>query len=50
VLSGAATPQQLSSNLNALAVKWDHQASEKLQNLGEESESYWKTRSRLPWN
>jgi aryl-alcohol dehydrogenase-like predicted oxidoreductase len=50
VLSGAATPQQLSSNLNSLAVKWNHQASEKLQNLGEDPESYWKTRSRLPWN
>jgi aryl-alcohol dehydrogenase-like predicted oxidoreductase len=50
VLSGAATPDQLRSNLAALAVPWDHQAGEIATSLAESPEDYWNTRARLPWN
>lgn len=50
VLSGAATTEQLHSNLAALAVDWDDQAEARLGTLAEGPEEYWSTRSRLPWN
>src|SRR5581483_8843331 len=50
VLSGAATPGQLRSNLAALAVPWDHEADEMAGVLVESPEDYWNTRARLPWN
>jgi aryl-alcohol dehydrogenase-like predicted oxidoreductase len=50
VLSGAAAVDQLRSNLAALAVEWDHQASEMAESLAEIPEGYWHTRARLPWN
>jgi aryl-alcohol dehydrogenase-like predicted oxidoreductase len=50
VLSGAATPEQLCSNLAALAVQWDHQASDAIRTCAEDAAVYWRTRSRLPWN
>jgi aryl-alcohol dehydrogenase-like predicted oxidoreductase len=50
VLSGAATPEQLGSNLAALSVAWDHQADEMAHGLAERPEEYWSTRARLPWN
>ena len=50
VLSGAATPDQLRSNLTALAVPWDNEAEEMASSLAESSEDYWHTRARLPWN
>jgi aryl-alcohol dehydrogenase-like predicted oxidoreductase len=50
VLSGAATVDQFHSNLAALAVPWDHQASEMARGLAESPEDYWHTRARLPWN
>jgi aryl-alcohol dehydrogenase-like predicted oxidoreductase len=50
VLSGAATVDQLRSNLAALAVPWDHQADQMATHLAEAPEAYWHTRSRLPWN
>jgi aryl-alcohol dehydrogenase-like predicted oxidoreductase len=50
VLSGAATPDQLRSNLAGLAVPWDQQADEMAASLAERPEDYWNTRSRLPWN
>jgi aryl-alcohol dehydrogenase-like predicted oxidoreductase len=50
VLSGAATPEQLRSNLAALAVPWDDRAGEMAEGLAESPEDYWNTRARLPWN
>jgi aryl-alcohol dehydrogenase-like predicted oxidoreductase len=44
VLSGAATVEQLESNLSALQV-----APESLDNLVEDPETYWQKRSELPW-
>jgi aryl-alcohol dehydrogenase-like predicted oxidoreductase len=49
VLSGAATVEQLRSNLGALAVTWDDAAAEALGPLAESPEDYWATRSALPW-
>jgi aryl-alcohol dehydrogenase-like predicted oxidoreductase len=50
VLSGAATPAQLRSNLAALAVPWDGEAEEMAGGLAESPEDYWNARARLPWN
>jgi aryl-alcohol dehydrogenase-like predicted oxidoreductase len=50
VLSGAATGEQLRSNLAALTVQWDEEASKVLGPLAERPEDYWSTRARLPWN
>ncbi len=50
VLSGAATPQHLRSNLAALQVAWDEEAAARLAPLAEPPEQYWQARSRLPWN
>jgi aryl-alcohol dehydrogenase-like predicted oxidoreductase len=50
VLSGAATPEQLRANLDALEVRWDDRAAERLRALAEPPEAYWSRRSRLPWN
>jgi aryl-alcohol dehydrogenase-like predicted oxidoreductase len=50
VLSGTATPDQLRSNLTALAVPWDDVAEETAGVLAEEPEDYWSTRARLSWN
>jgi aryl-alcohol dehydrogenase-like predicted oxidoreductase len=49
VLSGAATPEQLRSNLAALTLDWSEELDEELAELSEPSESYWSTRSRLRW-
>jgi aryl-alcohol dehydrogenase-like predicted oxidoreductase len=49
VLSGAATPDQLRSNLSALDVRWSPQLDDELAGLAEPSESYWSTRSALSW-
>lgn len=46
-LSGAATAQQLSSNLAALGVKPDPAL---LDGLQEDPVRYWETRAALPWN
>jgi aryl-alcohol dehydrogenase-like predicted oxidoreductase len=48
VLSGAATVEQLTSNLAALSV--DDGALERLDDLAEDPQTYWKTRSELAWN
>ncbi|WP_086818547.1 aldo/keto reductase [Allokutzneria sp. NRRL B-24872] len=45
VLSGAASTEQLASNLRALDVD-----VEDLSDLAEPAEQYWATRSRLAWN
>ncbi|QDV38436.1 aldo/keto reductase [Tautonia plasticadhaerens] len=50
VLSGAASAEQLRSNLAATAVSWDEQADGAIAPLVEPPEAYWSTRSRLPWN
>lgn len=50
VLSGAATIEQLRSNLAATAVAWDDHVGERLHPLAEDPEAYWAGRSRLPWN
>jgi aryl-alcohol dehydrogenase-like predicted oxidoreductase len=50
VLSGAATVEQLQSNVAALKVSWDDQAESQLATLTESAQSYWQTRSELTWN
>ena len=50
VLSGAATVDQLRSNLGAHAVRLDDLAIEELAALAETPETYWKTRAAMPWN
>jgi aryl-alcohol dehydrogenase-like predicted oxidoreductase len=49
VLSGAATPEQLRSNLGALELRWSIELDDELAGLAEPSERYWETRSALPW-
>jgi aryl-alcohol dehydrogenase-like predicted oxidoreductase len=50
VLSGAATVEQLRSNVAALNVRWDDAAGARLQPLAELPEDYWAYRSRMPWS
>jgi aryl-alcohol dehydrogenase-like predicted oxidoreductase len=50
VLSGAATVDQLRSNLAAREVAWDDELEERLAGLVEEPDAYWATRADLPWN
>lgn len=50
VLSGAATLGQLQSNVKALEVNWDEEASQTLQKIKEQPNFYWKTRKDLAWN
>jgi aryl-alcohol dehydrogenase-like predicted oxidoreductase len=50
VLSGAATAEQLGSNLAAPAVAWDAAAATALRPLAEGPHEYWAARGRLPWN
>jgi len=50
VLSGAATPDHLRSNLRALSVVWDEDAAGQLASLAEPAAEYWQKRSELNWN
>jgi aryl-alcohol dehydrogenase-like predicted oxidoreductase len=50
VLSGAATPEQLRSNLCAVEVPWTAETDARLRSLTMESGEYWRGRSALPWN
>lgn len=50
VLSGAATAEQLTSNLRALQIPWDERAAERLATMAQAPEDYWAARARLPWN
>jgi aryl-alcohol dehydrogenase-like predicted oxidoreductase len=50
VLSGAATVEQLESNVRALDVEYDEELDAELAGLVENPESYWETRAALPWN
>jgi aryl-alcohol dehydrogenase-like predicted oxidoreductase len=50
VLSGAATVEQLESNLRAVDVEYDDELDAELAGLVEDPDSYWETRAALPWN
>jgi aryl-alcohol dehydrogenase-like predicted oxidoreductase len=50
VLSGAATTEQLRSNLAALDVAVDHSMQQRLRQLAERPERYWSERARLVWS
>jgi aryl-alcohol dehydrogenase-like predicted oxidoreductase len=50
VLSGAATAEQLRSNLRSVEVPWTGETELRLQTLTMASDEYWRERSRLPWN
>jgi aryl-alcohol dehydrogenase-like predicted oxidoreductase len=50
VLSGAATVEQLESNLRALEVEYDEELDSVLARLTEDRDAYWATRAALPWN
>jgi aryl-alcohol dehydrogenase-like predicted oxidoreductase len=50
VLSGAATVEQLKSNLEANTVQWDSEASMNLGQLAETPSVYWAARAGLAWN
>ncbi|GAB4450141.1 MAG: aldo/keto reductase [Anaerolineae bacterium] len=49
-LSGAATVEQLESNLKATRVAWDDEAAAQLAALAEPPAEYWQRRSSLAWN
>jgi aryl-alcohol dehydrogenase-like predicted oxidoreductase len=50
VLSGAATADELTSNLAALALNPGPALIERLESLSEDPVTYWATRAALPWN
>jgi aryl-alcohol dehydrogenase-like predicted oxidoreductase len=50
VLSGAARVEHLVSNLAALNVAWDDEATKWLEALKEPAEAYWAARGELDWN
>lgn len=50
VLSGAATVEQVKSNVAALAVPWSSSLAACLAPLAELPADYWATRSELAWN
>jgi aryl-alcohol dehydrogenase-like predicted oxidoreductase len=50
VLSGAATADELESNLTALQVEMKPEISERLDRICEDKLTYWQTRAALPWN
>jgi aryl-alcohol dehydrogenase-like predicted oxidoreductase len=50
VLSGAATVEQLESNLAARALAFDDDLEDRLAGLAEDANAYWGTRAALPWN
>ncbi|MER5859051.1 aldo/keto reductase [Streptomyces sp900105245] len=50
VLSGAATLDQLVSNLHAPAVDLDEEPLARLDALAEEPGAYWERRGQLPWH
>jgi len=49
VLSGAATTEQLRSNLAALDFTVDQELRQRLQLLAQPAEQYWAERARLAW-
>ncbi|MFC9685690.1 aldo/keto reductase [Streptomyces sp. NPDC056948] len=50
VLSGAATTNQLASNLHAAVVDLDDDQLTRLAVLAEEPHTYWERRGQLPWH
>jgi aryl-alcohol dehydrogenase-like predicted oxidoreductase len=50
VLSGAATPEQITSNLRAPALEWSAEIDARLEALTMQSGDYWRDRSALAWN
>jgi len=50
VLSGAATVEQIRSNLAAMRGAWDDEATRRLSALAVAPAAYWRQRSALPWN
>ncbi|MCZ7413349.1 MULTISPECIES: aldo/keto reductase [unclassified Streptomyces] len=50
VLSGAATAEQLFTNLHAVTVDLDADQEAELEELIEEPGAYWRQRSELPWS
>jgi len=50
VLSGAATVEQLMSNLTAFEIDYDQRLDRRLAPLAEDPDAYWRTRAALPWN
>lgn len=50
VLSGAATVNQLASNLHAAVVDLDEDQLTRLATLVEEPDVYWQRRGQLPWH
>jgi aryl-alcohol dehydrogenase-like predicted oxidoreductase len=50
VLSGAATPDQLRSNVSAAALEVDADLLAELAPIAEPAEIYWATRAGLPWS
>jgi aryl-alcohol dehydrogenase-like predicted oxidoreductase len=50
VLSGAATVEQLESNLRARSVAWEDELEQRLAGLEEEPGAYWERRAELAWN
>jgi aryl-alcohol dehydrogenase-like predicted oxidoreductase len=50
VLSGAATVDQLRSNLVALMLDLGPDVRGRLDAIGEDPDTYWEERSELPWN
>jgi aryl-alcohol dehydrogenase-like predicted oxidoreductase len=50
VLSGAATADELTSNLAALSVELEPDGTARLSAMAEDPDTYWITRAALPWN
>ncbi|MEU1042074.1 aldo/keto reductase [Streptomyces sp. NPDC005551] len=50
VLSGAATSEQLASNLHAAVVDLDEDRLARLDTLAEDPRAYWERRGQLPWH
>jgi aryl-alcohol dehydrogenase-like predicted oxidoreductase len=50
VLSGAATVEELASNISGLALEVDPGMLESLDGIVEDPASYWQTRAALGWN
>ncbi|MFF3486769.1 aldo/keto reductase [Streptomyces sp. NPDC002701] len=50
VLSGAATTDQLASNLHAAVIDLDDEQAARLDTLAEEPAAYWVKRGQLPWH
>ncbi len=50
VLSGAATVEHLTANVQACSLTWDEEIEDRLRPLQEQPEAYWHRRGGLRWN